>query len=86
VGHVACIRSEKHSNGLVGKETDLLEDLGVDARSFYGEGSLTPHSVLMVKDHPLSAAVDYLFNAFAATLRIWKLAPPSATRGHVTPW
>jgi hypothetical protein len=37
-------------------------------------------------DHPLSIVRDCLFNIFAATLRIWKPSPPSATRGRPMPW
>jgi hypothetical protein len=31
-----------------------------------------------LEDHPLSAVGDWLFNIFAATVRIWRLSPPSS--------
>jgi len=36
--------------------------------------------------HPLSAVRDCLFNIFAATFHIWRLSPPSATRGRAVLW
>jgi len=37
---------------------------------FYGEELLAPRPISKLKDHPLSAVLDYLFNIFAATLHI----------------
>jgi len=33
-----------------------------------------------LEDHPLSAVRDYIFSIFAATVRIWRLSPPSPPR------
>jgi hypothetical protein len=38
-------------------------------KTFYGEGLSAPRSTPKLKDHPLSAVRDCLFNIFAATLR-----------------
>ena len=38
--------------------------------SFYGEELSTPRPTFNLKDHPLSAVRDCLFNIFAATLHI----------------
>jgi hypothetical protein len=40
--------------------------------SFYGEELLAPHPTPKLKDHPLSAAYDYLFGVFAAPLHTWR--------------
>ena len=40
--------------------------------SSYGEELLAPYPTLKLEDHPLSSVRDFLFNIFAATLRIWK--------------
>jgi len=37
---------------------------------FYGEDLLAPPPTLKLEDHPLSAALDCLFNIFAATRHI----------------
>jgi len=34
----------------------------------------------------LSAVSDWLFNIFAATVRIWRLSTPSATWKRAIPW
>jgi hypothetical protein len=46
---------------------------------FYGEELLAPRPTPKLEDHLLSAVRDCLFNIFAATLRIWRPSPPSAT-------
>ena len=40
--------------------------------SFYGEELLAPRPTSKLKDHPLSAVRDCLFNIFAATFHIWR--------------
>jgi hypothetical protein len=46
--------------------------------SFYGEEFLAQCPTSKLKDHPLSAVHNCLFNIFAATLHIWRPSPPSA--------
>jgi hypothetical protein len=41
----------------------------VTIKNFYGERLLAPGPTPKLKDHPLSAVRDCLFNVFAATLR-----------------
>jgi hypothetical protein len=53
---------------------------------FYGEGLLAPRLTPKLEDHHLSAVRDCLFNIFAATLRTWRLSPPSATWGRAMLW
>jgi hypothetical protein len=40
--------------------------------SFHGEDLSVPRPTHKLEDHPLFAVQDYLFNIFAATLRIWR--------------
>jgi hypothetical protein len=40
--------------------------------NLYGEVLLAPRSTPKLKDHPLSAVRDWLFNTFASTLHIWR--------------
>jgi hypothetical protein len=53
---------------------------------FYGEELLAPRPTPKLKDHPLSAVRECLFNIFAATLHIWRPFPPSATWVISMPW
>jgi hypothetical protein len=46
---------------------------------FYGEELLDPRPTPKLEGHPMSAAHDYLFSIFAATLHIWRPSPPSAS-------
>ena len=52
---------------------------------FYGEELLAPRPTPKLKDHPLSAVRDSLFDIFAAT-SILEAVPPSATWGSAMPW
>jgi hypothetical protein len=47
--------------------------------NFYGEKLLAPCPTPKLKDHPLSAVCDCLFNIFTATFHIWRPSPPSTT-------
>jgi hypothetical protein len=51
---------------------------------WWGLVSPTPNS--QVKDHPLSAVWNCLFNIFAATPHIWSLSSPSSTWGRAMLW
>jgi hypothetical protein len=46
---------------------------------------LAPRPTPNLENHFLLAVCDCLFNKFAATLRIWRRSPSSATRGRVMP-
>jgi hypothetical protein len=52
----------------------------ITSRFFYGGELQALHSTPKLKNHPLSAVSDCLFNIFAATLHIWRLLPPSTTQ------
>jgi len=53
---------------------------------FYGKDMLTLRSTPSLVDHPLSAALDCLFNIFSAILHIWRPCPPFDTRRHAMLW
>jgi hypothetical protein len=53
---------------------------------FYREELLAPRPTPKLKDHPLSAVRDCLFNIFAVTLHIWRPSPPSSTWRHGMQW
>jgi hypothetical protein len=45
---------------------------------FYGEELLAPRPTPKLKDHPLSAVRDCLFNIFTPTIHIWRSFPPNS--------
>jgi hypothetical protein len=51
----------------------------------HGE-ELVPRPTPKLEDHLLLTVRDCLFNIFSATLHIWRLSPPSVTRGRCMPW
>jgi hypothetical protein len=53
---------------------------------FYGEDLLVPWPTPKLKDYPLTASRDCLFNIFTDTLHTWRLTPASATWGSAMPW
>jgi hypothetical protein len=46
---------------------------------FYGKKLLTPNPTPKLKEHPLLAVHDCLFNIFTTTHHVWRLSPPSTT-------
>jgi len=63
----------------------VLCNISYPAR-FHDEQLLSPRPTSKLEDNPLSAVRDRMFYVFAATLRIWRPSPPSATRGRTMPW
>jgi hypothetical protein len=57
----------------------------VNTLSFHEDVS-APRPTHKLEDHPLIAVMHYLFNTFAATLRIWRSSPPSTTWGWDMRW
>jgi hypothetical protein len=51
----------------------------------YSEELLVPPAPKL-EDYLLLPFCDCLFNIFAVTLHLWRLSPPSTTRGYVMPW
>jgi hypothetical protein len=60
-------------------------NISYQAIFFYGDELLAPRPTTKLDEHPLPAVRDCLFNKFAAILHIWRLSPPSATRGRAMP-
>jgi len=56
----------------------------VTCLSFHGVGVMASRPNPRPRDHPLLAVRESLFNIFAATLRICRPSPPSATRSTNT--